>query len=101
MGKKGGDVWDVASRCACSSAARSMGGAVGLPRGPKPHLTHRQAEQTDSWLLSRREAHLEKLRFGLFLPPELTVFVFWDKRKTFVAFVLYKALFSSAENKES
>lgn len=81
MGKRGGDVWDVAARCACSSADRSVGGAVGPPRGSKPHLTHRQAEQTDSWLLSRREAHLEKLRFGLFLPPELTVFVFLGREE--------------------
>lgn len=94
-GKRGDDVWDVAARCGCSSADRSMGGAARLPIGSKPHLTRRQAEQTDSWLLSRREAHLEKLRFWL-VPASSAVF--WDKRRE--AFLLYNASFSAAESKE-
>lgn len=95
--RKGGDVWDVATRCGCSCTDRSLGGAARLSRGPKPHLTHRQAEQTDSWMLSRQEAHLEKLSFGLFLPPELAVSGFWGQEENILgAFVRCNTLFSAA-----
>lgn len=71
-GKKGGGVRDVAARCSCRCGEKPLGGAVRPFRVSKPHTDGQTGKQTDSWVLSRQEEHLEKRNFSLFLFPQLS-----------------------------